>query len=318
MNGFRKRCAEYRSWKKGYYHMASDGWQEGKLFHRHDQFVFGMATIGLIKLKYRLGIHAFILMPNHFHIVLSGNGNDCVDAFNYFRKRTSNRLIKDGYPPLPPDYGFKLIPIEDERQMRNHLLYVLRNAYEKQWCTPLGYLWSSGWLLFSQLASFIKGNKAETLSGRAVRTLIGSETVVPGHWEFHPDLGLLPGNFVDTQLTKKLFPNVKSFVTQLVKDYESYAEIARELNDEQAFSSEEVLDIVNLLIKQFFGNKELKQLTTEQKYFLAARLNQTYNIPPETISQTLFIPIKIVRQVLHSKEYGLRPDFQPLSPRPSR
>lgn len=305
----------YRGWKKGYYQLVSDGWQEGKLFHRNDQFVYGMATIGLMHLKFGLRIYAFTLMPNHIHIVLCGTGNDCVEAFDYFRKRISTHLMKDGYPPLPPDYGFKLIPIKDEQEMRNHILYVLRNPYEKQWSTPLGYPWGSGWILFSKLAPFIKGEKVKDMPIRKVRACMGSLIDIPKDWEIHPSLGLLPGCFVETSQVYKLFKSVKNFETRLVKDYESYASVARELQENLLFSQEEVFDIVNLLLRKHFGNRTLQQLTINEKYSLAARLHQDFNIPSESIAHALVLQERIILQVLRSKEYGPRPDFHSFSSR---
>ena len=317
MENYRKRCAEYRGWKKGYYQLVSDGWQKGRLFHSSAQFMYGMMTIGLMQLKFGLRIYAFILMPNHIHIVLSGSGNACVEAFSYFKKRISARLSKDSDPPLPRDYGFKLLPIADKQQMRKHLLYVLRNAYEKGWCTPLGYPWGSGWSLYSQMAPFIRGVRAGTLSKRKMESLIGSETAVPADWEFHPALGLLPDSFVDTSLIRKLFPTVKQFFTRLVKDYESFAQIADEAGEDLLLSEEEVRDIVSHLLNTQFNHKTVEQLGADEKYSLAALLNHAFHLPPETVAQTLSLPEHIVKQVLRSKEYGLRPDFQALhSPRP--
>ena len=307
MTGLQKRCKEYRGWKKGYYQLATDGWQEGKLFNRAEQFVYGVITFGLMQLKFGIRIYAYTLMPNHIHLVLSGTGNACVDAFEYFRRRISLKLEKDGDPPLPDDYGFKLIPIENEPQMRNQILYVLRNAYEKGWCTPLSYPWSSGWLLFSPLAAFIKGERADTMSIRSLKRLTGSHETIPGHWEFHPYLGLLPNSFVDTRLVMKLFPSVKHFQTQLVKDYEVYAKIAKELEEDISYSKEECIDIVNQLIQTHFQGKDLPQLTSDEKSVLAAAMNNTYSIPVSLIAETLSLHEKIVYQILRSKDYGHHP-----------
>ena len=300
----------YRSWKKGYYQLASDGWQEGLLFNRTEQFIYGMSTLGLMTLKFPIRIYSFILMPNHIHLVLSGTGSGCVDAFDFFRRRTSTRLAKDGDTPLPDGYGFKLIPIKDEQEMRNHLLYVLRNAYEKGWCSPLTYPWSSGWLVFSTIATFIKGVLAGTLSARKKITLVGSETPIPDQWEFHPELGLLPRSFVDLGMIQRLFPHVKGFETRLIKDYEVYAQIAEDLGEAFSLSEEECRDIVTQLLNKHFGNRELHQLETSELYTLAAKMNTTYHVSPASIADTLHLNEKIVRQVLRSKEYGPRPVFQ--------
>lgn len=304
MNTFRKRCEVYRGWKKGYYQLASDGWQEGKLFNRTEQFVYGMATIGLMCLKFDIKIYAFTLMPNHIHLVLSGNGKDCVAAFDYFRRRTSIRLSRDGDAPLPPDYGFKLIPIENKQQMRNHVLYVFRNAYEKGWCTPQGYPWSSGWALFSPLAAFINGQRADKISRRKLKRLLGSHLTVPGNWEFHPALGLLPGSFVDNRLVLQLFPTVKHFQTQLVKDYESFSKIASDLGEDLSYTIEESRDIVTQLIQAHYGNKDMQQLTAEEKSLLAVHVYNTYHLPVPLIAEALSLQEKTVYQLVRSKDYG--------------
>lgn len=305
----RKRCSAYRTWGKGYFQLASDGWQEGLLFNRKEHYAYALATLGLMSLLFSLKIYAYALMPNHIHLVLSGTGDDCVDAFYFFRKRTSARLVKDGDPPLPRGYGFKLVPIHNEQEMRNHLLYVLRNPYEKMWCSPLGYLWSSGWLLYSQVGALIKGQKAENLSGRRIQSLLGSKTGIPGNWEFHPEIGLLPRSFVNTKLFYKLFPDVKQLGTSLIKDYEVFSQIARDLDETLSVSEEECRDIVSQLLAKHFGNRALPQLTREEKCLLAAEMHRQYQIPVPGISRALSMGEKTVYQILRSKEYGPRPIF---------
>ena len=65
---------EYRSLPKGYYHLCTDGWKDGKLFHTDEQYANGMNTMALIKVKYQVRIYAFELMKNHMHSILAGTG----------------------------------------------------------------------------------------------------------------------------------------------------------------------------------------------------------------------------------------------------
>lgn len=134
--------------------------------------------------------------------------------------------------------------------------------------------------------------------------LIGSEMKVPDYWEFHPTLGLLPQCFIDTRLIYKWFPNVKLFETRLVKDYESFAKIAIDLNEELLLSAEECQDIVNLLIRKHLGNKDRRELSQDEKCSIAARMYHQFHIPAEMIAQTLPLQEKIVRQLIRSKDFG--------------
>ena len=140
----RKKRDDIRSMGKGYYHFCTDGLKGGKLFYTSAQFAYGMILIGLITLKFNIKVYAFVLMPNHIHIILSGTGENCLKAFDYLRKKISIRLIHDEYPPLLPDYGFVLVPITDPRRMKSEIAYVLRNPLEKNISIPYGYPWGSG------------------------------------------------------------------------------------------------------------------------------------------------------------------------------
>ena len=49
-----KERKEYQSWGKSYYHLSSDGWQEGKLFYKKEQSAFGMILMGLLTLRFEM------------------------------------------------------------------------------------------------------------------------------------------------------------------------------------------------------------------------------------------------------------------------
>ena len=172
-----------------------------------------MTVMGLATLLLEIKIYAFTLMPNHIHILLSGSGDQCVRLFSYLRRKLGDRLKEDGCPPLPENYGYQLIPVEDEEQMRANYLYLFRNPYEKGWTIPEGYRWGSCWLHYSMYPSVIRGARADTLTGRDLKRLTRSEQAIPGQWEFHPELGLLPISFVgnDFRADYKL---LNSFIRQ--------------------------------------------------------------------------------------------------------
>lgn len=305
MNRRRER-EKYSKLKKGYYHMSTDGWQDGLLFHTTGQYAYGMIQLGLLHLKFDLRIYSFCLMPNHIHILLSGSGSSCIKAFYYFKHKMSACLLKDGCPGIPEDYWFKLVSVENERQMRNNFIYVDRNPYEQGLCVPTSYLWSSAHLHFSPLGTLLTGMRADTLSAREVERRIGSRTPVPAHWQFHPLLGLLPSSFVDNRLFLKLFKNPKDYVGNLVKDYEMYVQMAEILEEEPVFSVEEVEDISQKLSSAHFPGRGVNQLTNEEKGRLCVLLNQTYKVPASLMAQSLKIPEHIVKQFLSAKEYGKR------------
>lgn len=304
MNTWDKRRAEYKNFKKYYYHLSSDGWKEGRLFHTIEQYAYGMTVMGLVTLKYGIVIYDFSLMPNHFHIILKGNGKQCLDAFDYLRMKISSRLVKDGYPPLPDCYGFKLTPIDNESQMRINILYLDRNAYEKNLSVPGGHPWGTSNLHFSPLSKYIGGTRAKDMKLRKLEELTGTRTPIPPDWIFHPDLGLLPSCFADQSLFNRLFPTPKLYLTRLIKDYESFAKLGRRLEEDVDLSSEEISDIANSLVLGMFPGKTLRELTPDDKGNLCVALHNTYNLTPLIISKALVMPEYLVKQFLYAKDYG--------------
>lgn len=158
MKNYKKR-KEYGNKGKSYYHFCTDGLKTGKLFYTQAQFAFGMILIGLLTIKYDIKVYAFVLMPNHIHIILSGTGENCVKAFDYLRMKISARLREDGYLPIPDDYDFVLLDINNQNQMRGEIAYVLRNPLEKNYSTPVGYIWGSGWIYHSSIKDAVTGKR---------------------------------------------------------------------------------------------------------------------------------------------------------------
>lgn len=306
MDKIQRLKKEYHSLPHGYFHLCTDGWQGGRLFHSAAQFAFCVAGIALLTLKYGVQIYAFEVMSNHIHIVLSATGEQCLRCFYFLRRRINKKLRDAGLPCLPEDYWFKLVPIDNKENMRSLLIYLARNQYEKCVCTPCGHMWGTGYLLYNQLAQFLVGTKVKDLPVRHIERLIGSRTPLPSEWEIHPVLGVLPKNFVNTGKVQKLFPSVKDFMTSLVKDYESIVHIADSLGETIQWSVEEADDIINRLCNQLFPYKEIYTLSADEKCRIAVQADSRYHLPPSLMSRILKLPKHIISQTLRSKDYGQR------------
>ena len=288
----------------GYYHICTDGRPDVLLFHTQEQFAYGMTTVALAAFKFKVKIYIFELLPNHLHIMVSATGDTCVNVFDFIIRRISKQLTDDGYPSLPEDYDFRLIDIEDRNSFISHFIYVARNPYEKGWCVPGGYLWGSDYLLFSQWGDWIVGTPVGEMTYRERRQALKSEIEVPPHWEYHPQLGLLPKNYVSLEKVKALVPSPKSYLTRLVKDYERLVHISSQLEESIAFSPEELEDLLSELVRKYYPGRKLRDLSVEEKGRLAVALSDRYRLGAETIATQLNIPVQTVYQTLRSKDMG--------------
>ena len=298
----KKERDAYRSLGKGYYHFCTDGLQGGKLFNNTAEYAFGMILMGMVSVLFSLKIYAFTLMPNHIHIVLSGTGDNCLQAFDYLKRKLSARLKRDGYPPVPEEYWFDLTDIASPEQMKGEILYVLRNPLEKNVAMADGYLWGSGWLYYSVLGELIESTASDKTSYRTWRQLTGGHESVPEEWKFHPYLGLHPAYFVDTSMVKKLFPEAKDLQIALVKDYEIFFQIASRLGEICNFSKAEQGSIVSQTLQKRFNGRTLDSLSDAEKGKLAVILNREFGFNSFQISTNIYIKERVVRQLLASKE----------------
>jgi putative transposase len=95
--------------------------------------------------KYQWVCHAFILMPTHFHLVLTVLDNvlqpGMRDAFGPYAQEFNRRWARSGHLKAAP-YGLRRI--EDEADFCGVVRYVARNPVRKQLCAaPQDWQWSS-------------------------------------------------------------------------------------------------------------------------------------------------------------------------------
>lgn len=306
MKEYKKTYQTYRNWKKCYYHLSSDGWQEGLLFHNRQEYAYGMTLMGLLTLLFPLTIYNFTLMPNHFHLLCSGTGEACVSAFVYLKRKLNLRLKADGFNPLPENYCFKLVRVESEEQMRVNYIYIDRNPYEKQLCLPGGYPWGTAYLHHSFLGNYLGGKCAGQMSGRELTRWTGSRISIPDNWQFHPILGLLPASYVDEGMFIKLFHSPKLYQTRLIKDYEAFVKLSEKLEEGMEWTIDEIKEMVSQLCESLFPGQKVHQLPNEKKGRLTGLLWNKYKFSPDVLAHVLHLPEYLVKQILRSKDYGSR------------
>ena len=306
MDTRQKEMREYKALPRGRYHLCTNGWQEGKMFNNVGQFRYGMCTMAIVAAQFDVDIISFELMPNHIHAIIEATGETCLAIFLFIRHRINMKLKEDGYPLLPEEYWFVLKPIPDDNALQQLLIYLARNAYEKNMAIPGGYPWGSSYLFFSRVSDFIQGTSVEQMKQSDVRRIVGSKCQLPGSWEIHPELGVLPRSFVKTDVVRRVLGTAKEYLTRLVKDYESAVHIAQELGEQIEWSSDELNDIVYGKARIMFPGKMVKDLASDEKGRLLVALEKEYHFSTQILARHLFMPEKLVRQFLNSKDFGYR------------
>ena len=307
MSNSRAAKEKYRTWGKGYYHLCTDRLEGRLLFNNDTEYRKGMATVALAHLKFNVKILTFELMPNHVHIVLYGTGEQSIRVASFLKRRFTEHLVADGFPPLPDNIGFKLTPIPDKDALKNQIVYSSRNPYEKNYCVPGGNKWGAGYLFFNEAGKMIRGKKVCELKLKDIREISSSREEIPDNWEVHPELGILPRNFVLVGKVEGLFGTPKEYLTRLVKDYETMVKIAADLGESIDYSEEEIRDIVSSELRNMYPGRMFKSLSGEEKLQAAVSMNSRLALAPAQLASALFISELSISQAIRSKDYGIRP-----------
>jgi hypothetical protein len=261
-------------------------------------------VIAVLDRKFPVKVHFYEVMRSHVHLLLSGRGTDCVDAFDYLKYRASRRLREDGHPPLPKDYDFKLIPIENEDQMRRNIVYIARNAFEVKDVVPGGYRWGASMLAYSQMPRLFETVRAGDLSQRQLWKMLGARIVIPEDYLIHAPTGMvLPQSFVDTKVFYKVFPTARQYQTALVKDFEGYVMVADQLGEDICFTQEEADWIIEQTLRNDFQGVSPNKMTTDERFRLASALQKKYRLNVEQLAKGLSLPVRTLAQALRSKQY---------------
>ena len=298
-----KRRAEYRTWKKGYYHLCTDG-KKSVLCYDDAEYAHLVNVIAILDQKFPVKVHFYEVMRSHVHLLLSGRGSNCVEAFDYLKYRASRRLSQDGHMPLPKNYDFRLIPVVDEEQMRRNIVYIARNAFEVRDVVPGGYLWGASMMFYSQVPDLFETVRAGDLSARKLWELLGTRIPVPDDYLIHLPTGMiLPQSFIDTKVFFKVFPTARQYQTALVKDFEGYVMVADELGETVVFTQEEAGMLMKQVLDRDYQGLSPEDMSADIRFRLAADLQKKYRLTVEQLATGLSLPTRLVAQALRSKQY---------------
>ena len=257
MRALQSNYEECRFWPKWYYHLTFDSLEKGQIFNDDGEYANGMNGVAIGQYIYDLAVVAFNLMINHCHILAYGSGEDMVRFFIFMKRRLNDRLRDDGYPQLPGNYGFKLVKVENEGQLRDTVLYIARNPVRA--CpnvTVGGYMWGSTNLIFSELNKIFEKKPLSELSWREKRVLLRSDVSLPDNYVFNERYGLiLPESYVLTEKAEQLFETAWNYTYGVVRNIDGYLRIAEGLGENVVLSDEELNDVISQSIKKMLKSK---------------------------------------------------------------
>lgn len=290
---------EYRTWPRWYYHLTFDSLEKGQLFNNDDEYASGMNDIAVGQYIHKLSIIAFVLMVNHAHILLSGSGKDIVKFFTFMKKRMSKRLSTQGHPPLTNEYGFKLVRIEDSRQLTDTIVYIARNPLKaRPDLTAGGYLWGSTNLIFSETGKLFAKKQLMDMPDREIMRRLKTRIPLPKTYLFNEPLGIiLPESYVDVRKAEQCLKDSWRFSSSIVRNIDSYLKIAEGIGELVTISESELNEIISHNLRKEFNANSINDLSMDNRCRMAVILKKKYRVDTKRIARRLRIDLGVLNKL---------------------
>lgn len=291
-----EECRRLPQW---YYHLTFDSLEKGQLFYDDEDYAQGMNGIAIGQHLYNISIIAFNLMVNHCHILASGTGENMVKFFSFMKRRMNDRLRTGGHPELEENYGFKLVRVEDERQLRDTIIYIARNPLKA--CpdiAPGGYPWGSTNLIFSKMNSVFSWVELKDLSKREREKFLKTQAPLPDDYHYNQKMGfILPESYVLTWKAEQVLGNSWNYAYDIVRKIDAYVRIAEGVGELVILTDNELDEVIRQNVKKMFSVDSVSELGADDRCRLAVMLRNKYKVATKRIARKLRIDVATLKKL---------------------
>lgn len=272
--------------KHDWWHLYTLGKETSIIFSDDDDYRYSMNQMAKCSSEFpELAIVAFELMSNHLHIVLTGEEKRVNDYFAVFRHRLVRYFAKRNVV-LADEFKMTLKKIKDLASLRNVIVYVNRNGYVVQPNhTPFSYPWGTGFCYFNMepkglpllkdmpyrdLRKFFKARPPENPE---------SMQMMNGY--------VMPSSYCAVKLGMAMFRDAHHYFSLLTKNVEEYLGIAKELDDGEFLTDNEMYAQLSKILQSVYGVSSVKELSKAQVRELAKKLHYEYRSSNGQVSRML-------------------------------
>lgn len=283
-----------------FYHLHSKHIEEDLLFRTEDELDQALNIIAVAVFFADCKVLAFAIMNNHLHFILEGPEDVCRAFYSFIQKKLGVILAKSGRAHLAHMSEPSLISINNLKQLRDEIVYVIRNPFVDRVNVNMhAYKWCSGYLYFNPFLEdmFVKGISASTLSVQKRRAF---------KHDRNPDLDprvmvldgvALPSCFVDYHRAESFFENARQFFQWLYKNVESQLEVARRIGETIVLDDIDVWTISRRISRELGGTDKPKELSNEVKGALIKKLKYDYSASNAQIARCVGLPVATINSM---------------------
>ncbi len=267
------------------------------IFRTASDFSYGVNTLAIGTLKFKVRILCYTLMGNHLHLLVMGRYEECLAYFRWVLLRLAQVLkTRYGISGLLKANTADVQYVVDSQMLLNEVAYLLRNAFKAHIDSPYSYPWASFEVYFNPYLEKIRGECFPSTD--VAKRILGTHATIPMHWE-HLQERILNKCFVDYRTVERLvgsslvlFDRIRRF------NLESIVAQAHGVEEQLTFTDSEMQEKIRALCRNEWHVESPHQLNRKDLLQLARSLAYRFASPGKQISRLLGIDPNVLDQVL--------------------
>ena len=292
-------CEEIFRENTPFWHLYSPGNLRELIVKAEKDYVEAMNVIALCASQSEhIQLLTFQVMSNHFHFIVSGDEKSVEEFGESIRKKILRIFCGSVNSHISKEFAFKHILIDNLLYLRNVIAYVNRNGYLiNENHTPFSYPWGANSCYFNPLHK--KQNKIEfsKIAVREKKKMFRTHIVnIPDNY-YITDGYINPYCYCKIELGESIFKNAQQYFTIISRRVESFAEIAKELEDKVFYTDNEIYQIVTNLCLKNYNVKKASELQAKDKLTVAILLKNKYNCTKKQIGRLLSLEQEVINQL---------------------
>ena len=282
-----------------YWHIYTDGTQMQNIFCCEEDFKTAMWTLAASRHTFKgVQVLTFELMGNHVHLILAGQREECLKAFELFAARLRQAFPKRQRAIDWSKFKMEIMQIESLQALRNEIIYANRNAFvANPNHTPDSYPWGGGCAYFSPWLKHLTTSPLGELPILTQRSLLHTKNIEPlADLRQMNSMPFIP-SFCNITLGESMFRDARSYFNSLTRNAEAFSQIASRLKDTIFLTDEELYAVICSYISKEYSVKTTSQLSTQQKIDTARHMHFNYNASNQQLRRMLRMDIAILEEL---------------------
>ena len=211
-----------------YWHIFSDGKRADIPFLTDEDKIYARNSVAICAFQSKATILAVTINDTHLHMIVRAPEEKALRLKDSLRNRLYSYFKKGGRPDRIGD-GLYLAcdTIHTRTELKQKIIYVLRNCLDFFPFLPGEYPWGSGNIYFARSETKL-GKPLGYYSKREQISILQTNTILPQDWRIDNNGSITPASFVDYMQVEAIFFSVRAFIAFLFVRKEDEEAMKRE------------------------------------------------------------------------------------------